>query len=197
MDGVISTPMTRPPGPTFLAAIKLSIPAPDPTSTTLSPRRNSPRLKGLPVPANDSTEDSGMPSSHSSAYSSMRARGLPVWKWKPFCGLAATSAYSSWIASRRTSTSSSRFSSRRSLISLLIFVSPFMKGTTGELTERTGRPELLEGNHAALCGHLREADRVGELRCQVRKVRLGHPTGDRARASDVHRYTEVFDLLHQ
>src|SRR5215212_6143482 len=101
MEGVMSTPITRPSGVTFFAATKLSIPAPHPTSTTLSPGRSSPRLKGLPVPAKDSMEDSGMPSSHSSRYSSIRAKGLPVWKWKPFCGLEATSAYSSLIASRK------------------------------------------------------------------------------------------------
>src|SRR5829696_2796795 len=105
MDGVMSTPITRPSGAIFLAAIRLSIPAPEPKSTTLSPGRSSPRLKGLPVPAKDSMEGSGMSSSHSSAYSSMRARGLPVWKWKPFCGSEATSAYSCLIASRRLPTS--------------------------------------------------------------------------------------------
>jgi hypothetical protein len=52
-----------------------------------------------------------------------------------------------------------------------------------------------EGDYATLRGHLREADRIGELRPQYRKVRLGHPTGDRARASDVDGYPEVPDLL--
>ena len=56
---------------------------------------------------------------------------------------------------------------------------------------------LLERNHATLRSHLREADRIGELCIQVRKVRLSHPTGDRARASDVHRYLEVPNLLYE
>ncbi len=73
----------------------------------------------------------------------------------------------------------------------------YMEGTTGSLgTVLAGRPRSLEGDDAALRGQLREADRVGELRFEVRKVRLGHPTGDRARASDVDRDPEVLDLLH-
>src|SRR5215210_8722475 len=56
---------------------------------------------------------------------------------------------------------------------------------------------LLERYDATLRGHLREADRIGELRSQLRKVRLGHPTGDRTRASDIHRYLEVPDLLYE
>jgi hypothetical protein len=74
-----------------------------------------------------------------------------------------------------------------------------MKGTTGE-PFRANRPsptppQLLEGDYAALGGHLREANRVGELRSQYRKVCLGHPTGDRARPSDVDGYPELLDLL--
>ena len=56
---------------------------------------------------------------------------------------------------------------------------------------------LLERGNATLRGHLGEAHRIGELRSQFRKVGLGHPTGDRARASNVHRYLEVPDLLYQ
>ena len=53
------------------------------------------------------------------------------------------------------------------------------------------RKLLLEGDHATLRGQLRETYGIGELRLQLRKIVLSHPTGDRARASDVHRYIEV------
>src|SRR5215217_7505022 len=56
---------------------------------------------------------------------------------------------------------------------------------------------LLERDDATLRGYLGETHRIGELRLQFRKVGLGHPTGDRARASDIHRYLEVPDLLYQ
>ena len=59
MAGVMSMLMTRPDGPTWPAAIKLSNPAPQPTSSTVSPGRRSPIENGLPVPANDSTVSSG------------------------------------------------------------------------------------------------------------------------------------------
>src|SRR5919112_2742689 len=55
----------------------------------------------------------------------------------------------------------------------------------------------LEGNYATLRGHLGKADGIGELGLEVRKVSLGHPTGDRARASDVNRDLKVLDLLHE
>jgi hypothetical protein len=64
---VISTPITCPADPTMVAAIRLSRPAPQPTSITCSPERSAPRLKGLPVPAKDATLASGMPLSQSSA----------------------------------------------------------------------------------------------------------------------------------
>ena len=56
---------------------------------------------------------------------------------------------------------------------------------------------LLERDNATLRGHLREANRIGELRSELRKVGLSHHTGDRARASDIHRYLEVPDLLNE
>jgi hypothetical protein len=56
---------------------------------------------------------------------------------------------------------------------------------------------LLERDDATLRGHLREANRIGELRSEFRKIGLGHPTGDRARASDIHRYLKVPDLLYE
>jgi hypothetical protein len=52
---------------------------------------SSPRLKGFPVPAKDSIDNSGTLSSHSSGYPSSRASGRPVWKWKPCSGSSATS----------------------------------------------------------------------------------------------------------
>jgi hypothetical protein len=55
----------------------------------------------------------------------------------------------------------------------------------------------LEGDHATLRSHLREANRIGELCSQGCKVGLGHPTGDRTGASDVHRYLEVPHLLYE
>jgi hypothetical protein len=73
-----------------------------------------------------------------------------------------------------------------------------MKGTTGNpYRENRSSLELLEGDDAALGGHLRETHGIGELRLEIRKVCLGHPTGDRARASDVHRDPEVLDLLDE
>src|SRR5215212_5834857 len=140
MEGVMSTPITRPLGATFLAAIRLSKPAPHPTSTTNSPGRSSPRLKGLPVPAKDSTQDLGMPSSHSSRYSSMRAKGRPVWKWKPFCGWLATSAYSSWIAWRRVPKSRAGSPLRTSLISAHLSWQDEMVGLPSPVQRRDYQP---------------------------------------------------------
>lgn len=54
---------------------------------------------------------------------------------------------------------------------------------------------LLESGDAAFGGHLGEANRVRELRSQFGEVFLCHPTGDRARPSDVDWYLEVPDLL--
>ena len=61
----MSMPMTSPSGPTIFAAMRESMPAPQPTSTIRSPGANAPRLNGFPVPANDSMGPSGIPSSHS------------------------------------------------------------------------------------------------------------------------------------
>ena len=72
MVGVMSTPMICPVGPTVCAAIRLSIPARTPMSTTRSPVLISPGLKGLPVPSKNSKGDSGMPSSHASSYPDIR-----------------------------------------------------------------------------------------------------------------------------
>jgi len=66
MAGVISTPITWPEGATMREAIRLSSPAPQPTSTTRSPGCSSAMLNGLPVPAKDSTAGSAIPASHSS-----------------------------------------------------------------------------------------------------------------------------------
>src|SRR5215213_326171 len=134
------------------------------------------QTEGVAGTREGSMQDSGIPSSHSSRYSSMRAKGRPVWKWKPFCGWLATSSYSSWIAWRKTFTSRAGSCSRR--------------------TSLISTPSL-KRDHAALCSHLREAHRIGELRPQVCKVCLGHPTGDRARASDVHWYLKIPNLLRE
>jgi len=56
---------------------------------------------------------------------------------------------------------------------------------------------LLERDDATLRGHLRETNRIGEVRSEFRKIYLDHPTGDSARASDIHRYLEVTDLRHE
>jgi hypothetical protein len=55
----------------------------------------------------------------------------------------------------------------------------------------------LKSNYAALGSHLGEGHRIRELRSQERKVRLGHPTGDRARASHVHGYLESPNFLRK
>jgi hypothetical protein len=55
----------------------------------------------------------------------------------------------------------------------------------------------LKSNHAALGSHLGEGHPIRELRSQERKVCLGHPTGDCARASHVHGYLEVPNLLRK
>jgi hypothetical protein len=69
------------------AAIRLSIPAPLPISTTFSPGLISQRLKGFPVPAKDSIEVSGILCNQVSSYPNIPAARRPVWKWKPFSGL--------------------------------------------------------------------------------------------------------------
>ena len=140
----MSTPITRPSGPTFLAAIRLSIPAPQPTSTTLSPGRNSPRLKGFPVPAKDSMEASGMPISHSSAYSSMRAKGYRCGSGSPSAGWLATSAYSSRIASRKVATSSYL------LLAYLVAHSELLLRVQPRLRHRCPSPRCLDRQRPSL-----------------------------------------------
>lgn len=49
----------RPDGPTFRAASRLSTPAPQPMSNTVSPARSSWRARGFPTPANDSVTTAG------------------------------------------------------------------------------------------------------------------------------------------
>jgi hypothetical protein len=73
------------------------------------------------------------------------------------------------------------------LLSKMIF--PFTK-----VVAQRGVPS--ERNYATLGGHLREANRIDERRSQPLEIFLSHPTGDRARASDIHRYLEVPYLLH-
>src|SRR5829696_7606686 len=57
--GVMSTPMTRPVGPTHSAARKVSMPAPEPRSTTCSPGCGWSQWKGLATPAKASQAASG------------------------------------------------------------------------------------------------------------------------------------------
>jgi hypothetical protein len=56
---VMSTPITRPSRPTCSAAMKVSNPPPEPTSTTRSPGPSGRRTNGFPTPAKDSTARSG------------------------------------------------------------------------------------------------------------------------------------------
>src|SRR5512134_90402 len=51
ISGVMSTPITRPDGPTARAARKQSNPAPDPRSRTVSPSAREARATGLPHPS--------------------------------------------------------------------------------------------------------------------------------------------------
>jgi hypothetical protein len=60
---VMSTPITRPAGPTHTAARKESMPAPEPRSTTRSPGWGWSQWKGLATPANTSQAASGRRSS--------------------------------------------------------------------------------------------------------------------------------------
>ena len=59
ISSVMSTPITRPLGPTFLAARSRSIPAPDPKSSTTSPGLRPLNATGLPQPKESTTADSG------------------------------------------------------------------------------------------------------------------------------------------
>ena len=58
-------------------------------------------------------------------------------------------------------------------------------------------PLPLKSYYAALGSHLGEGHRIRELSSQKREVRFGHPTGDRARTSDVHGYLKVPNLLRK
>jgi hypothetical protein len=51
MSGVMSTPITRPVGPTWRAAMKQSNPPPDPRSSTVSPSRSEAIAVGFPQPS--------------------------------------------------------------------------------------------------------------------------------------------------
>jgi hypothetical protein len=59
ISAVMSMPITWPPGPTWPAAMKESNPAPEPTSTTLSPGASRRSENGSPTPAKDSMAASG------------------------------------------------------------------------------------------------------------------------------------------
>ena len=67
MAGVMSTPMTRPCGPTALAARKQSMPAPLPRSSTVSPGRKSALSSGLPQPSDSSVTSAGSSVSNASS----------------------------------------------------------------------------------------------------------------------------------
>jgi hypothetical protein len=56
---VMSTPMTRPSGPTICAAISRSVPAPQPRSSTTEPVSTCPNLQWFATPAKLSTVASG------------------------------------------------------------------------------------------------------------------------------------------
>src|ERR1043165_1386281 len=66
ISGVMSIDTTRPFGPTMREAMRVSIPAPQPSSTIVSPACSEPRANGFPGPARRSIDDSGMPASISS-----------------------------------------------------------------------------------------------------------------------------------
>ena len=67
ISSVKSTPTTAPDEPTWAAARKESNPAPEPTSTTLSPGSSALSEKGLATPAKDSTASSGRGSTRSAS----------------------------------------------------------------------------------------------------------------------------------
>ena len=58
-------------------------------------------------------------------------------------------------------------------------------------------PLPLKSYYAALGSHLGEGHRIRELGSHKREVRFGHPTGDRARTSDIHGYLKVPNLLRK
>ena len=65
ISSVISIPMTWPAGPTFFAASRMSIPAPDPRSSTTSPSEISLKASGFPHPNELSTASAGRSESSS------------------------------------------------------------------------------------------------------------------------------------
>jgi len=65
ISSVMSTPIARPVGPTFLAARRMSIPAPEPRSSTVWPGSTSLNASGLPQPNAFTTASGGRASSSS------------------------------------------------------------------------------------------------------------------------------------
>ena len=65
ISSVMSTPMTRPVGPTFFAASRRSMPAPEPRSRTTSPGLSPAKASGLPQPKELTTASAGSAASSS------------------------------------------------------------------------------------------------------------------------------------
>ena len=59
ISSVMSTPMARPVGPTFLAASSRSMPAPEPRSSTTWPGCTAEKARGLPQPKALTTASAG------------------------------------------------------------------------------------------------------------------------------------------
>jgi hypothetical protein len=66
ISSVMSTPMTRPAGPTLRAASSRSMPAPEPRSRTTCPGLTSENASGLPQPKEFTTVSGGSAASSSS-----------------------------------------------------------------------------------------------------------------------------------
>ena len=90
MASVTSTPMTLPARPTLRAARRLSIPAPEPRSSTVWPGVISPRPSGLPTPAKDSVTVGGRASISAASYPSLFALSGPIENGCFSCGSRAT-----------------------------------------------------------------------------------------------------------
>ena len=60
---VMSTPTTRPDSPTSTAAQKMSVPEPEPRSSTVSPGWSAARSRWCPTPAKDASASAGILSS--------------------------------------------------------------------------------------------------------------------------------------
>ena len=91
IDSVMSTPIARPPAPTWRAASSKSVPAPQPMSTTVAPTGNGPTACGFPTPANEDVTSLGNAASSLRSYpSTVAAYCGPRWKWKSPSGAAAT-----------------------------------------------------------------------------------------------------------